>query len=134
VEEDTVAVPNLDTVTGPVPVQVPPNTVPAPVQPVPDDNDSTSSDDEVVVQPIVEPVGRTRRGTGKNKRFFGEEWVNYQTGSSSTGSNQKIRAGVLDRQYIQSLDWNKTLDVIRSRDLAHYNLDDETVEWVHPTP
>jgi transposase InsO family protein len=91
------------------------------------------------VEPALPPRARRHDG-GKNKRYFGDEWVNYQTGSSSTGSTQKICAGVLDRQFTQSLDWNKTLEQIKSKDWAYFigQMDvyidyiDNTVEWVHP--
>jgi hypothetical protein len=141
IQDDTVVVLGLDTVAGPVVAQVPP-VAQVPVQPVaqvPAATVDDSSDEDSVVQvvPPAPTVSRlTRRGENKNKKFFGDEWVNYQTGSSRSGSTPKIQAGVLDRHDIQSLDWSKTLNLIQSKDLVHfvgmmdihYNLDYDTVE------
>jgi hypothetical protein len=139
-QNDMVVIPQLDVVGQiPVPVvaevQAPPvpTVVEEQIAPVP------AVADVPGVNPVP-PILPGRRNAGRNKKYFGDEWVNYQTGSSCTGSSQKIRASALDRQYIQSLDWIKMLEEIKSKDLAyfigkmdvHIEYEDNTVEWVHP--
>jgi hypothetical protein len=121
--------PVVEDVVEPVPVVVEPVAV-VPVAVIP----------AVPVANPVPPVLPGRRNAGRNKKYFEDEWVNYQTGSSSTGSSQKRRASILDHQYIQSLDWQKTLDQIKSKDLSYFigqidvyiDYKESTVEWMHP--
>jgi hypothetical protein len=140
-----VPVPQLDVVgdaKNPTAVAPVPTTQEPVVADIPEDDESTVVAPVPVVlevEPVVPP--RTcRRDEGKNKKYFGDEWVNYQTGSSSTGSTQKILASVLDRQFIQSLDWKRTLEQIKSKDWAYFigkmdvyfDYDDNAVVCVHP--
>jgi hypothetical protein len=140
-----VVVPQLNVVGGAVPIVPPPPLAPVEVDipvPVPVVVDASVTVPVVVNVPadLVPPVLPGRRNVGRNKKYFGDEWVNYQTGSSCTGSSQKICASVLDRQYIQSLHWNKTLEHIKSEDLAYFigqmdvyiDFEENKVEWIHP--
>jgi hypothetical protein len=106
VPQNDAAVPQLDlvgdrqvpTVVAPVPERQAPVVVN-----VPEGDESTVAPTQAPV-PIVPEAGpphmRGREG-GRNKKYFGDEWVNYQTGSTSAGSTQKIHASALDRQFIE---------------------------------
>jgi len=127
----------------------------APVFPIDDDDDLSlpegvdadqlvDNNDNIVEVPAAEPQpvdeqdvsmrGRVRR---RNPRFSGDEWANYQR----TGVvRQKVRAEVLNQQYLNALKWEATVTMLKSADLRammavvqeHTDLDDETVEWLHP--
>jgi hypothetical protein len=56
------------------------------------------------------------------------------------GSTQKLRASLLNHQYLQSLDWHKAICDIKSQDLKlflctndiHIDYEEGTIEWHHP--
>ena len=72
-----------------------------------------------------------------NQKVFGQEWVNYQAGKDP---KQKLRAGALNDQYLNALNWKLAINLICSNDMRgmmammHENTDPEynTVEWMHP--
>lgn len=88
------------------------------------------------------PRGRSRsprRGRIRNRKYFGNEWVNYQTVGKGN-SRQKIKSEVLNAVFLQSLPWGQALSEIISKDLlrllgsqdAEVDLENGTVEWQHP--
>lgn len=98
---------------------------------------------EDTVQDDVSPTTRACRpvrGARKNKKFFGEEWINYQTGASGKVPTQKVRSSILNHQYLQTLTWTSSLEGIKSKDILHFlgandvyiDHEEGTVEWLHP--
>jgi predicted phosphohydrolase len=62
-------------------------------------------------------IGTSRQRDHKtNKKFFGEEWVNYQ----QSNSKQKIRASILNTVFLLALDWSKTVNDVESNDLLQF--------------
>jgi hypothetical protein len=84
-----------------------------------------------------EPVTRTGRHIHKNRKFFGDQWANYQYGKDP---KQKIRAGCLNDQFLSKLTWDRSITSLKSRDarammaVLEQHTDDNynTVEWMHP--
>lgn len=89
-------------------------------------------------QPNPAPAtSRHGRPTCKNPRLFGDEWVNYQ---NSKKPQQKMHSGVLNKQYLASLHWDKNPGAIKSADLkamlalmeSNTDVDENTIKWMHP--
>lgn len=108
----------------PVPLPLPP--VPLPLPPVP-------------LEPPLSPEGvrRSARVSTRNRRYVGNEWVNYQVG---VDARQKVRTSCLNSCFINSLNWDFAVDSFRSSDFAammtlfqdHTDVLSNTVEWMHP--
>lgn len=91
--------------------------------------------EDVDSSPTIEPqgLGRSKRKKTKNKFIFNDDFVHYS-------STQKIRTSVLNDQFIQTLDWKKTTDLVRNADLRsmnafltlHEDVDLGTLEYMHP--
>jgi hypothetical protein len=83
--------------------------------------------------------GSTKRRAKANRKFFGNEWVNYQS-TCPSGRKQKIKTSILNNVFLQTLNWQKTVDDDISYDLMRiigandYHVDHEnmTVELSHP--
>ena len=86
--------------------------------------------------PPPSPTRRSTRERKPNRKFKGEEWANYQ---KSRVANQRVRAGLLNEQYLQSLDWSTLTRQLKTdhwKAMATY-LDlctsrDGELEWMHP--
>jgi hypothetical protein len=98
--------------------------------------DDSDSEDEDEPKPNVQQScsGHTLK---PNQKVFGQEWLNYQAGKDP---KQKLRAGALNDQYLNALNWKLAINLICSNDmrgmmaLMHENTDPEynTVKWMHP--
>ena len=71
-----------------------------------------------------------------NRRFIGDQWQNYQ---STLSTQQRIRSGVLNHQFLNALDW-ETNDLrswswtqMHSMLQRETDPDDNTLEEFHPT-
>ena len=98
--------------------------------------------DEVGVEPRprrVSPPPALRRSTRSRKpnpKFKGSEWANFQKSRLAT---QRVRAGVLNEQYLHSLDWSQTVDALKGGSwkamlslMSLYTDKDGYVDWFHP--
>lgn len=98
-----------------------------------------ASDEESTQTPDVRSRGseRKRRPRNKNRKYYGNEWVNYQVGVPRM---QKIRTSILNEVYLQELKWSNDYSEISSNDLKrfiaafdyHVDYDNGTVEYLHP--
>ena len=61
--------------------------------------------------PPSSPTRRSTRDRKPNRKFRGDEWVNYQ---KSRVAKQRVRTGLLNEQYLQSLDWNMVISQLRT--------------------
>jgi hypothetical protein len=128
----------------PVTVQFPQNEEPErqdmqPAQPVPNVENTSTVQTELRVdpQPTIRTGGRRIR---TNRRFIGEEWVNYQTSCLYNKKKQKSKSSILNFAFLQSLDWKKTIEKLTLNDLItflsqldfHTYHNAMTVEWQHP--
>jgi hypothetical protein len=98
-------------------------------------------EDHEVTQPNAnpndeQPLRRSIRERKPNSRFRGEEWAHYQRGRVAS---QRVRASVLNEQYLHRLDWSTTVETCKSGDLRamlaliRRNTNaDTTVNWLHP--
>jgi len=82
------------------------------------------------------PPRRSGRERKVNQKFHGEEWVHYQSGRAAT---QRVKAGDLNGQYLQSLSWSHVVTTCQSADLnamiasiERHSTSDGDVEWLHP--
>ena len=82
------------------------------------------------------PPRRSMRERKTNSRFRGDEWANYQRGRVAS---QRVRASVLNEQFLHRLDWSTTVETCKSGDLRtmlalirRYTNADSTVDWLHP--
>ncbi|KAI2505066.1 hypothetical protein MHU86_9342 [Fragilaria crotonensis] len=61
--------------------------------------------------PPSSPTRRSTRDRKPNRKFRGDEWVNYQ---KSRVAKQRVRTGLLNEQYLQSLDWNMVISQLKT--------------------
>ena len=98
--------------------------------------------DEAAVEPrpraLSPPAGvrRSERVRKPNPKFKGDDWANYQ---SSRLSTQRVRSGLLNLQFLQSLNWSTVVDSLPEgswKAMVHNILlhtDEEgLVDWLHP--
>jgi hypothetical protein len=89
---------------------------------------------------VRKPI-RFRSGSMKcsRKRAF-KGFKNNSSYSYGANPKQKIKAGTLNEQFLMSLKWTQALEFMKSADLKamlmkideHTDLDEGTVEWMHP--
>lgn len=104
---------------------------------VPEQEDASVSSHESIQEARPPSRGRARN---KNRKYFGNEWVNYQTSRPLGASQQKVRREVLNSVFLQTLVWNRPLSEIVSKDFLNLlgkqdleiDLEHGTVEWLHP--
>jgi hypothetical protein len=110
---------------------------------VPPVRDLTSDfQDEAAAEPrtrqMSPPPGvrRSERVRKPNPRFKGDEWAKYQ---SSRLTTQRVRAGLLNSQFLHSLDWTTAVDSLPEgswKAMVHnilLNTNGEgLVDWLHP--
>jgi Reverse transcriptase (RNA-dependent DNA polymerase) len=88
-------------------------------------------------QPSPPPgVRRSTRVRKPNQRFKGDEWTNLQQSRLST---QRVRAGLLNSQFLQSLDWNAVVESLpegswkaMATNIMLHTDDEGQVNWLHP--
>jgi hypothetical protein len=121
---------------GPVPE---PNQDPL-VEPPDDPHDAPEDPNGPDTEPIAQPqqvpnngpvVTRSGRQVKPNKKFQGEQWQNLQS--------QKIKMGTLNRQFINTLSWDRTRSMSRTLGQVwalmnrETDPDTDTVEYMPPT-
>jgi hypothetical protein len=65
---------------------------------------------------VVPARGRVARS---NRKFFGDDWVNYQT-SCPTPQTKKIYASILNDVFLKTLNWHKTIEQKKLYDLKQF--------------
>jgi hypothetical protein len=112
------------------------------VDPAADPVEEPDPNNDPINEPQPEPVEqedppqrKTRSGRviKPNKRYHGDEWVTYQ-------GTQKIKASALNKQFLNTLNWETTVSTLRSSEYKQMmalidqktDVDTGTVEWMHP--
>ena len=99
----------------------------------PDDSDEYDYDTEP--EDPDEPLGRGRRRKRRNRRYFNDDFM-----TSDKPAPRRAPRSALNRQYLNSLNWERALSAIRSNSLKSMiaqmqtftDPDDGTLDWMNP--